>query len=52
MKSFLTVVEVARPLRISTAAVRRLTRDGSIPSLRVGKKILIRKTGPENFLRR
>lgn len=40
---YLTVKEVAEQLRVSKMTVYRLTEDGSLPSVRVGRSIRIPK---------
>lgn len=48
----LTVDETARLLRISRTLAFSAVRDGSIPSLRIGRRILVPRAGLDALLAR
>lgn len=48
----LTVVEAARILRISPASVYRGVRDGTVPALRINRRVLIPRDAIASLLHR
>ena len=49
-KDYLTVKQVAKILPVTLRTVYRLIETGEIPSSRVGKKILVKKTDFQQYL--
>jgi excisionase family DNA binding protein len=49
-RSFLTVSEVATILRVSKMTIYRLTQDGALESIRVGRSIRIPRTAVTTYL--
>jgi excisionase family DNA binding protein len=49
---FLTVDEVAKVVRVSPATVRRLMKDGVLPSVSVGKQFRVASEELNRFLKR
>lgn len=50
--SFLTVAEVAELLKLNQQTVRNWIDQGSLPALRVGRRVRIRRTDFERLLER
>ncbi len=50
LPTILTVEEAARVLRIGRAAAFDRIRDGRIPSLRLGKRLLVPRAGLERLI--
>ncbi len=46
----LTVEEVAHKLRVCTQTVYGLARSGELPSLKIGRRVLIPRANLEHFL--
>lgn len=49
-KPYLNIAEVCILLNISDSTIRKYLKSGLLPSLRIGKKHIIKKTDLENFI--
>jgi excisionase family DNA binding protein len=47
----LSVVAAARELAVSVSKVRTLIRSGALPTVRIGRRVLIRSQALERFVR-
>lgn len=52
LEEFLTVAEVAEMLKLNQQTVRNWIDQGSLPALRVGRRVRIRRTDLERVLER